>query len=147
MFMIDLGVQSHYSLLGISPDATITEIREARDRLGKELTEKKRLTKDNEEKKKIEDRQKKINEAGEVLVRAEEREKYDHENSHLRFFVVQVAAVPMFVDKADRFYALNRIIREFLTTKGTTLTPISDHERDDFSADETTNNLLDNLLR
>jgi len=147
MFMIDLGMQSYYSLLGVSPAASAGEIREARDQKVKELREQQRMAKDSEEKKKLEDRQKEINTAGEKLARPKEREEYDRQNAHLKFFSVRVAAAPMFVEKADRIYVLHRAIREFLAPKGVDLTPLSDIEREDFSADETPIDLLDNLLR
>ncbi|MCP4263679.1 MAG: hypothetical protein GY774_40150 [Planctomycetes bacterium] len=147
MFMIDLGVPSLYSILGVPPDASVIEIREARDRVGKALAEERRLAKDAQEKQKLEDRQKEINAAGEMLIRPDKHEKYDRANAHLRFFVVRITAAPIFVEKADRIYVLHRIIRSFLAAKGVDVSPISDLDRDDFSTDETPNVLLDNLLR
>ena len=146
MFIIDLGTQSHYALLGISPSASAGEIRAVRDRLVKEYVEKERIAPP-EEKQRLEDRKKEINAAGEVLARPAEREKYDQANAHLRFFTVRVAAAPMFVEKADRIYVLHRAIRNFLEMQEVDYPPLSDMEREDFSADETPNELLDNLLK
>jgi curved DNA-binding protein CbpA len=145
MFMIDLGVQSYYSLLGVSPSANAAEIREARDRKIKELRERQRIAK-GPEAENIKARQKEINAAGETLARPKDREKYDRLNSHLKFFSVRVAAAPLFVEKADRMYVLHRAMREFLAAKGVNLQPLSDIEREDFSADETPIDLLDDLI-
>jgi len=147
MFMIDLGTQSYYSLLGISPSVSVGEIRDARDKMIKNLREKQRGVRDSEEKQKIEARQKEINAAGEALVRHGKREEYDRANAHLKFFTVRVAAVPLFVEKADRIYVLHRAIKNFLTVREVDLPPLSDIDREDFSADETPNELLDNLIK
>ena len=144
--MIDLGSASYYSILGVQPDASAAEIREARDRTGKALKEERRSAKDELEKKKIDDRQKEINAAGDVLARPKMREEYDCAHAHLRFFVVRTAAAPIFVEKADRIYVVHRIIKDFLAAKGVDVSPISDIDRDDFSTDETPNVLLDNML-
>lgn len=146
MFMIDLGAQSFYSALGISPNAGIAEIRIACDRVGKELAEKLRAVTSEQEREKINDRLKYINSAGETLKRPEERKKYDLANAHLRFFTVQVAAAPMFVDKVDRMHVMHRIVKDFLREKGVRLSPLSDVEREDFTDDESPVELLDNLL-
>jgi len=146
MFMIDLGAQSYYTMLGISPGSSGADIRAARDKLIKELKEKERAA-PSEEKKKLEGRQKEINAAGETLARPEKREEYDRANAHLKFFIVRVAAAPLFVEKDDRIYVLHRALRNFLAAKEVDLPPLSDLEREDFSADETPIDLLDNLLR
>jgi uncharacterized protein YaaR (DUF327 family) len=146
MFMIDLEAQSYYAIIGISPSSSIEEIRIARDNMINELKKKER-TASAEEKKKIEARQKEINAAGETLVRPEEREKYDRANAHLKFFTVRIVSAPLFVEKADRIYVLHRAIRNFLVTQNVDLPPLSDLEREDFSADETQIDLLDNLLK
>lgn len=146
MFMIDLGAESYYSMLGVSPDALVKEIRERRDAMIKELRKKQAQEKSEEERQKIEGRQKEINAIGEILVRPEKRKEYDRNNAHLRFFVIQAAASPMFVNKADKLYVLHRVVRDFLGRKGGDLAPLSDIDRDDFSADETKVPLLDSLL-
>jgi curved DNA-binding protein CbpA len=146
MFMIDLGTQSYYSALGISPNASIAEIRIACDRAGKELNEKLRAAASDEEREKINDRLKYINFVGEELKRPEKRKEYDRTNAHLRFFTVQVAAAPMFVDKVDRLHVMHRIIRDSLWEKRVRLSPLSDVEREDLSNDESPVELLDNLL-
>lgn len=147
MFMIDLGAQSYYSALGISPNASIAEIRIACDRVGKELAEKLRVSASDEEREKINGRLKYINsEVGETLKRPEKRKEYDRANAHLRFFTVQVAAVPVFVDKVDRMHVMHRIVKDFLWEKGVRLSPLSDVEREDFGGDESPVELLDNLL-
>lgn len=146
MFMIDLGAQSYYSALGISPNASIAEIRIACDRAGKELVEKLRVAASQEEREKINDRLKYINSAGEMLKRPEKRKEYDRLNAHFRFFTVQVAAAPMFVDKVDRMHVMHRIVKDFLLEKGVRLSPLSDVEREDFAGDESPVRLLDDLM-
>jgi len=145
MFMIDLEAQSYYGVLGISPSSSVGEIRDARVKLFNKL-EKKIYTAAPEEKKKLVDREKEINAAYGILARPEEREKYDLANAHLRFFTVRIAAAPLFVEKNDRIYVLHRALRNFLAAKEVDLQPLSDLEREDFSADETPIDLLDNLL-
>lgn len=147
MFIIDLGAQSYYSALDISPNASIAEIRIACDRAGKELAEKLRAAASDEERKKITDRLKYINSyVGETLKRPETRKEYDRAHAHLRFFTVQVAAAPMFVDKVDRMHVMHRIVKDFLAERGVLLSPLSDVEREDFTGDESPIELLDNLL-
>jgi curved DNA-binding protein CbpA len=144
--MIDLGAQSYYSALGISPNASVKEIQVVCDRIGKELLEKRRSA-SVEEQEKIDERLKYINSTvGETLRRPEKRKEYDRANAHLRFFTVQVAATPMFVDKVERLHVMHRIIKDFLADKGVALSPLSDVEREDFSTDVTDVALLDSLL-
>lgn len=147
MFMIDLGLPSYYSIIDVSPSASQAEIRDARDRKGKELKEKLNATRDSEERKKIEERLKEINAAGDTLASPERREEYDQNNAHLKYFTMQRVAAPMFFEKTDRLYVLHRAITDFLTAQKVVLPPLSDMEQEDFSVDETPNELLDNLLR
>jgi hypothetical protein len=146
MFMIELGAQSYYSMLDVSPSASIAEIRDALNRIGNDLKKRLIAAKTEEEKKKIEDRQKQINQVGGTLVSPKRRDEYDRENAHLRFFDVQTVAAPLFTSKMDRLYVLHRAIREFLHDKAVVLAPLSDLDREDFSSDETPVELLDNLL-
>jgi hypothetical protein len=147
MFMIDLGAQSYYSTLGISPNASVKEIQVVCDRMGKELVEKRRVAASDEDREKIDERLKYINSTvGETLRRPEKRKEYDRANAHLRFFTVQIAAAPMFVDQVERLHDMHRLIKDFLAGKGVTLSPLSDVEREDFSTDESEVELLDNLL-
>ncbi|MCI0487093.1 MAG: DnaJ domain-containing protein [Blastocatellia bacterium] len=147
MFIIDLGAPSYYSTLGLSPIASFDEIRTARDQMIKELRDKQSKAATPEEKQKFIDRQTEINAIGETLARPEKRKEYDRANAHLGFFMVQVAAAPLFMEKADRMHVLHRMIKDFLAARGVELRPLSDMDRDDFSADETPIELLDNLLR
>lgn len=146
MFIIDLGAQSYYSMFGLSPTASFAEIAAARENLHKELLEKQRQAKTEEEKQKHVKRQAEFSAMGETLGRPEKRKEYDRAHAHLGFFVVQVAAAPLFVDKGERLYVLHRIIRGFLADKGVELQPLSDLDREDFSTDETPVALLDKLL-
>jgi hypothetical protein len=146
MFMIDLGAQSHYSTLGVSPSAGIQEIRDAFNKIGNDLKKRLIAAKTEEEKKKIEERQKQINSIGGTLISPERRAEYDRENAHLRFFDVQTIAAPLFTSKTDRLHVLHRAIRDFLGAKGVALAPLSDLEREDFASDENRVELLDNLL-
>jgi curved DNA-binding protein CbpA len=144
MFMVDLGGDSHYALLGVSPTATAGEIRRARDRLVQQLREQQRRepTRSPE----LVRRQKAVNAAGEELARPANRAAYDQANAHLRFFTVRDAAAPMFVDVAARIDVLHRAIAAHLRAAGAPLPPLSDLDRSDFRADQTPNPLLDELL-
>jgi hypothetical protein len=133
-------------MLGVSPTVSSEEIRTARDQQVKRLREALRDAKTDEEKQRLNERQTEVNNIGETLARPQKREEYDRANAHLSFFTIQVAAAPLFVDKADRLHVLHRVIRQFLAEKGVELQPLSDLDRDDFSADETPIALLDQLL-
>jgi len=147
MFMIDLGAESYYSILGVSPDADVDEINKARNQIMVELKRKYRVEQDPQEKQRIEKRQAEISAIGGTLASPEKRSEYDRANAHLRFFTMRVAAAPMFVENADRIYVLHRAIRDHLAKKGVDLAPLSDIDRSDFSADETPIEFLDNLLK
>jgi curved DNA-binding protein CbpA len=144
MFIVDLGVESHYSLLGVSPDANVKEIREARDGLIGDLRLRQRREPARHEE--LVERQRLINNAGDVLVRPAKRETYDRENAHLRFFTVRTAAAPMFTEPADRIDVLHRVISQRLRAAGVEIRPLSDLDRSDFTADVTPNSLLDELI-
>lgn len=145
MFMIDLGADSLYSLLGVLPDATAAEIRTARDRMVQELRERHR--REPTRRTELEERQKAVNAAGETLARPAKREQYDQEHTHLRYFTIRSAAAPMFVDAGERVDVLYRAIAAHLAERGTPVAPLSDLDRVDFRSDETPNPLLDELLR
>ncbi len=147
MFMIDLSATSYYSVLGISPNVTSKEIVSARGSKLKELKKKQAAVTDDAEKRQLEEEQIKINEAGEALARPDRRKKYDMENAHLRFYLERPAAAPIFSNKIDRLTVLNRVLREHLIAIGENVSPLNDFDRTDFSADETSNELLDSLLK
>jgi hypothetical protein len=144
MFMIDLGGESHYTLLGVVPTATTAEIRAARDARVKELRERQRREPDRRGE--LMELQKVINAVGEVLARPARRAEYDLKNAHLRFFTIRTAAAPMFVDPMARVAVLHRAIVTHLRAAGVPVQPSSDLERTDFRGDETANALLDELL-
>jgi curved DNA-binding protein CbpA len=144
MFMIDLGVESHYSRLGISPDATAAEIRQARDGLVRQLKE--QLRREPGRKDELTKRQEEINNLGTELARPAKRAQYDKEHEHLRFFTVRSAAAPMFADPQDRIDVLHRVISARLRAQGVRIRPLSDLDRGDFTADLTPNDLLDELI-
>src|SRR5687768_10264058 len=108
MFMIDLGAESYYSLLGVTPNATAAQIRQARDSLIRELRERQR--REPTKRKELEERQKVLNAAGEELARPARRTQYDQDNAHLRFFTIRNAAVPLFTDPADRIDVVHRAV-------------------------------------
>jgi curved DNA-binding protein CbpA len=141
VFMVDLQSDSYYVLLGVEPNATAAEIRQARDRQVWELRERQRREPIN--RRELIERQKTVNAAGEELARPAKREKYDKEHAHLRFFTVRNAAAPMFIDKGDRLYVLRRALAAHLAAAGTPLRQLSDLDRVDFSGDLTYNPLLD----
>jgi curved DNA-binding protein CbpA len=141
MFMVKLEADSLYSLLGVAPDATFAQIREARDRAVRLLRERQRQEPTNREQ--LDERQKQVNAAGETLARPAQREKYDEEHAHLRLFMVRPAAAPMFTDPADRIDALHRAMVEHLRAAGVRVPPLTDLDRADFSDDLTPTPLLD----
>lgn len=142
--MIDLGVESHYSLLGVSPDCTAAEIRQARDNLIRELRERQR--REPTRRAELTERQRLINNIGEELARPAKRARYDQDHEHLRFFTIRSATAPMFTDPEDRIDVLHRAISAHLRAEGVHVRPLSDLDRDDFTADLTPNNLLDELI-
>jgi len=141
--MIDLGTESYYTLLGVSPTATAAEIRQARDVLVHGLRE--RQVREPLRRDELEERQKAVNAAGDELVRPVKREQYDRDNAHLRFFTVRRAAAPLFTEPADRVEVLSQAIADHLRRRGAPLRPVSDVDRVDFTADLTPNALLDGL--
>lgn len=144
MFMIDLGAESYYSLLGVTPNATAAQIRHARDGLIRELRERQR--REPTRRGELDERQKAVNAAGEELARPARRTQYDQENAHLRFFTVRTAAAPMFTEPADRTDVIHRAIRDHLRAQGVAIADLSDVDRTDFTADHSPNSLLDELL-
>jgi curved DNA-binding protein CbpA len=145
--MIDLGAESYYSYLGIAPSATAEEIRAARDRMFKEVEISKRAATDKEERDKLEEKLKEIGQKGDTLARPESRANYDSSNAHLRCFVIRPAAAPIYTEKADRLFALDRAARRFLARKGASVAPLCDLYRTSFEPDEQPVELLDRLLR
>jgi curved DNA-binding protein CbpA len=147
MFMIDLGVGSHYSLLGVAPDASAKEIRQARARIVAELSKKMHFRSCKpDERRSLEERMSEINGIFEELANRERRETYNKKNPHLTFFVIRKVAAPAFEDREVRLHWLHRAIYEFLTAKGEKMDPLSDLERTDFTSDYTPNQLLERLL-
>lgn len=141
MFMVDLGAESFYTVLGVAPTATAAEIRQARDALVRELRERQRREPTRYEE--LEARQKAVNTAGEELARPAKRAQYDHDNAHLRFFAVRNAAAGLFADRADRVEVLHAALAAHLRARGVAVRPRSDLDRDDFTADLTPNPTLD----
>lgn len=147
MFMIDLNVQTAYKILGISPDADAREIIRVRGALARDLKNRSEATRDPEEKKRLNEELLRINDAGEKIARPALREKYDAENAHLMFYQERSSAMPFFTSKADRLWVLLRAFRAHLAQQEAAVSPLNDLDREDFSADETPNELLDRLLR
>ncbi len=141
MFMVELTVDSNYSVLGLKPDAEAAEIREARDRLVEDLRVKQWREPANRDAYLAE--QDRINRAAEELARPARREQYDRAHPHLRFFTVRTTAAPMFVALPDRVVALRAAIAAHLDAVGAPLAPASELDRRDFSADFTRTPLLD----
>jgi hypothetical protein len=146
MFMIDLGAPSHYSVLGISPDANVAEIRESKTKLLGDLARKLLKVRDPEEKRRIQEEQESINAIGEVLSRAEKRIQYDESNVHLTFFQIRRAATPILAERELLIRWMHQAVRRFLVEKGEEMEPVSDLERSDFSGDFSPNELLESLL-
>jgi hypothetical protein len=141
MFMVEIDADSHYSRLGVDPDAPFADIREARDRLVAELRAQRRLEPSNRDE--LDARERSIIAAGEELARPARREQYDRQNPHLRFFTVRTAAAPMFVSLADRLVALRAAVHAHLEAAGEHLPPPTELDRHDFTADFSPHPLLD----
>jgi DnaJ-class molecular chaperone len=145
MFRIHVGSESYYSLLGVHPDASASEIRDACSKLLDEL-DRKRESADADEREGLGARVRKINHVSGILLGAESRKKYDREHEHLKFFLLRSAAAPAFTERGDRLVAAYRIVADFLGARGVRVAPFSDFERKDFFEDRTPNALLDRLL-
>jgi hypothetical protein len=141
MFMVELDTSSHYSLLGVDPNASFADVRAARDREIKRLRERQRREPTNRDE--LVERQKQVNAAGEELARPAQREKYDKQHANLRFLAVRSASAPMFDDAGDRLEALYRAIAGHLRALGVSLPPLSDLDRTDFDDDLTPIPMLD----
>ena len=128
MFMIDPGADSLFSVLGLSPDATRSDITGAAAKLKVQLNAEKKSTSDPDKLKLLGDREREISDADERLSAPKEREKYDRENTHLRFFTIMPTAAPFYVTPVDRVYVLHRMIRRFLAAKGVELPPLTEVE-------------------
>jgi curved DNA-binding protein CbpA len=139
MFMVELTVDSHYSVLGLQPDAHVQQIRDARDRMVEDLRIRQRREPGNRDAYLAE--QDRINRAAEELARPARREQYDRAHPHLRFFTVRNAAAPMFVSLPDRVAALRAAIAAHLDALG------APPDRYDFTADFTRTALLDEPAR
>jgi hypothetical protein len=140
-FMVELDADSHYSVLGVEPDATPAAIGAARNRLNTELRRRQRLEPANRDA--LKRRRKDVNAAGETLARPAEREKYDRDHPHVRLFTPRTAAAAMFVSIGDRLDVVHRAIRGHLHAAGVTVPPLSDLDRLDFGDDVTPHPLLD----
>lgn len=145
IFMIDLGAQSHYSVLGIAPDAEAKEIRESQNRIIGDLKRQFGMAR-TEERRAIEERLKNINAIGDELSRPATRQAYDARNAHLTFFVVRKAVAPILEDRELRLRWVHKAVRDFLIQKGETMEPLANLERTDFSADFSPNQMLDAIL-
>ncbi|MDR3719717.1 MAG: hypothetical protein P4K98_13020 [Bryobacteraceae bacterium] len=147
MFMINPGADSYYSFLGIGPDATPAEVRDARTKLSNQLVARERATRDPEDLKTIEKRRQEINSKSGILASPEKRAEYDSKNAGLLVFTVKPAAAPLFCEPADQLWVLYQVARRFLAGRGDPLPPICDLDREDFRADFTPCQLLEQLLK
>lgn len=147
MFMIDLGAPSYYSILGVSPDADVREIRESQTKIYRELERQRLKARSPEEKRNLTERQQNINKIGDGLSNLRTRSQYDKDNVHLTFFLVRKAAAPVWGERGLLLRWMHQTVLDFLLEQGEALDPISDLERTDFTADYTANELLESLLR
>jgi curved DNA-binding protein CbpA len=147
MFMIDLGVESFYSALGITPEAGPQEIRIAQSKTTGDLQRLQQRARTPEEKRSIEERLQQLNAIGDRLSNPQLRAEYNRENAHLTFFVVRPVAAPAFQEREVRLRWVHRLARDFLLDCGESVDPLTDLERSDFTADFTPNDILDDLLR
>ena len=147
MFMIDLGVQSHYSALGIAPDAGAKQIRASASKIAGDFERQRQRARTPEEKRRHEERVLRINKISEVLCNPERREEYDRKNAHLTFFLIRKTAAVALEERGARLRWVHQAVREFLLAKGEQIDPLTDLERSDFTADSTPNHLLETLLK
>jgi hypothetical protein len=147
MFMIDLGQPSHYSVLQVSPDAEVAEVRAGLTKVAGILARQLLKARTPEEKKKIQNRQVEINRIGSELSNPRSRTAYDRANVHLTFFSVRKATAPVFEERELLLRWMHQSVRDFLLARQETIEPITDLERTDFSADFSANELLERLLR
>jgi curved DNA-binding protein CbpA len=147
MFMVDLGAQSYYSILGLSPQADAKQVRENTQRVYRELEKQRDKARDEDEKRAITEKQANINRIGGKLANPTERAKYDLENVHLTFFTIRPAGALVWSERDPLLRWMHRAVREFLVAKGESIEPMTDLERCDFTADFTANRLLEELLR
>ncbi len=146
MFMIDLDAESHYSILGVAPEASPVEIRRAKSRIVGDLERKRQQARTPDEQRKLQERMIRINAVGDLLTNPELRFLYDTKNAHLTFFIVRKAAALAMEDSEIRLRWMHRIIYAFLIEEGEHLEPFSDLERLDFTEDYTRNEFLERLL-
>ncbi len=144
MFMIDLGAPSHYSVLGVAPDADVKEIRAAHMKIRGELS--RRHARNPDERRSLDERLERINAIGGELSDQRRRANYDTQNAHLTFFVVRHAAAAILEERELRLRWVHRAVRDFLLAKGERVAPADDLERSDFTADFSSNPLLDDIL-
>jgi len=146
MFMVDLGMSSYYSVLGVSPDADVAVIRAAAATIYGDLERARLKTISPEEKRNLEGRKVNINSIRDALSNATQRSLYDRGNAHLTFFQVRKAAAPVWLERGLLLRWMHKAVREFLQEKGETIEPLTDLERSDFTADFTANEWLERLL-
>ncbi len=148
MFMIDLGVQSDYSILGVSPSADAREIRASQTKIFGQLDRQRTTSMRNEEeRRKIEEKQANINRIGDKLSNPVERTKYDRQNVHLTFFTIRRTSAAVWGERGLLLRWMHASVRDFLLTQGARVPPMTDLEGRDFSADFTENPLLEELLQ
>lgn len=146
MFMIEFPDSSHYATLGVSPEASAAEIRDARDKANREIEQQRLSTSESTKKKYFSETQARINAAGEVLARPAERRRYDLANPDLRFLAIRISAAPFLAERGPRLEWIYLVIRRFLIHQGVEINPLSDLQRDNFDCDENPNGMLDALL-
>jgi curved DNA-binding protein CbpA len=147
MFMVNLGVQSDYSILGVSPEADASEIRSKTSKIYGDLDRQRLKVRNEEEKRKIIDKQVNINKIGDKLSNPIERAKYDLQNVHLTFFTIRKACAPIWEERSLLLRWMHQAVRDFLEKKGEKIPPITDLERTDFTSDFTENDLLERMLQ
>jgi curved DNA-binding protein CbpA len=147
MFMIDLGVSSYYSVLGVPHDADVPSIRRTKANLAGDLERQYQMARSPDEKRRLEQRKQHVNQIGDELSDPERRAAYDRANVHLTYFAVRKAAAPTLEEPDLRLRWMHQAVRRFLARRGEVLEPVSDLEREDFSADFDDNALLERLLR
>ncbi len=147
MFIVDLGVSSYYSLLGVSTDADVKEIRGSASKIFNNLEQQRLKERDPEEIRNIVQRQKNINKISGELTNAAARAKYDAQNVHLTFFAVRKAVAPLWQERARLLRWMHDSLRDFLAQRGEAVEPVTDLERSDFTSDFTRNELLERLLQ
>ena len=146
MYMINLDSESHYTKLGLLPDASIKEIRASKTKIVGDLKHERAQARCAEERKRLDALITDLNTISDTLTNPTRKADYDAANAQLTFFIVLRATAPILEERDLRMRWVHNALRNFLLTKGETVSPLDDLERIDFSGDYSRNSLLEQIM-